>query len=106
MADGSGKHVYILEPANTATEPVPLHRILLLHPHASTIALREATEAQAVHAILAATFNPLHTEPVRLERLLRNAREIAACNCCFFLDVPRDLAQIDDVAGTVMAQAE
>lgn len=103
MNDGSGKYVYILPAENTVAEPLPLRRILLLHPHAESVAMRPAGTTETVHAVLAATFNPLHTEPVRLEKLLRNARSIAACNCAYLLDVPRDLTKIGDVVQAALA---
>ena len=59
-------------------------------------------ELRDTKALLAATFNPLHTDPSRLELLLRNAREIAACDCASFLHVPRDLQQIPNVIAAAV----
>jgi hypothetical protein len=102
MIDGSGKDVIVLPRHLTVDEPVPVGRILILQPGAGSIALRPATAAEATHALLAATFNPLHTEPARLESLLRNARSIASATDVFFLDVPRDLTLLPDVIAAAI----
>jgi hypothetical protein len=102
MLDGSGKHVYVLPPEQCSLEPVPVRRILLLQPHAHEVALHKASAAQTTQALLAATFNPLHTAQSRLELLLRNARDMAACNCAYFLHVPRDLQQIPTVLAAAV----
>jgi hypothetical protein len=99
MADGSGKYVYLLDPALCVADPLPLHRIMLLQPHAHAPRREEVATADATRELLAATFNPLHTQPTRLARLLHNAQKIARHTRVERLHVPRDLKQLDEVVA-------
>jgi energy-coupling factor transporter ATP-binding protein EcfA2 len=99
MADGSDKLVYLLEPALCVTNCTPLGRILLLQPNAREPRLEAVLPAAAMRELLAATFNPLHTEPARLTRLLQDARQMARTTRIERLHVPRDLRTIDQVVA-------
>jgi hypothetical protein len=103
MADGSGKYVYLLDPAQCATRSLPVGRILLLQPHAATPSLEPVSLAAATRELLAATFNPLHTEPPRLARLLRDAEKIARSTRTERLHVPRDFGQIEQVVALTLS---
>lgn len=101
MADGSGKHVYRFDATMCVAGPVPLGKIVLLEPLAETAALEPVSTAEATRALLAATFNPLHTDPDRLAKLLRNAEKTARGTRIERLRVPRDLASVSDVAALI-----
>lgn len=101
MADGSGKLVYFLDPLQCCTDDLPVDRILLIQPHAERAQLEPVTLADATRELLAATFNPLHVEPPRLERLLRTAQHLAQSTRVERLHVPRDLRSIDEVVRLV-----
>ena len=105
MADQSGKHVYFLEPSMCVSENLPLDRILLLQPHASSVRRENVTVLDATRALLAATFNPLHSEPARLARLMRDAEKIARSTQVERLHVPHDLSVMDQVVEVVVSQA-
>ena len=99
MADGSGKLVYLLEPALCVTDCTPLCRMLLLQPNARAPRLEPVSPAAATRELLAATFNPMHTEPARLTRLLQDARQMARTTRIERLHVPRDLSLIDQIVA-------
>jgi hypothetical protein len=101
MADGSGKLVYFLDPAECCSSDIPLERILFIQPHASRASLEPVALADATRELLAATFNPLHTEASRLQRLLRNAELLARGSRTERLYVPRDLPNIDAVVNLI-----
>jgi hypothetical protein len=104
MIDGSGKHVYTPRAEQTSSDPKPLRAVFLLAPGAKEPAVRAATSSDAMHAILGATFNPLHTEAVRLTRLMRLANDIVTSTRVFHLDVPRDLRSLETVGALVRKQ--
>ena len=99
MADGGGKYVYLLDAAQCVTEDVPVADIVLLAPVAERAIREPVSLAEATRALLAATFNPLHTEPPRLAMLLRNAEKTARGTRIQRLHVPRDLPNISRAAG-------
>ncbi len=101
MPDGSGKLIYMPDAATCVSDSLPLDRILLVHPHASHAALEPVAQPDATHALLAATFNPLHTDPQRLTRLLHDAQQIARHVRIERLHVPRDLELIDQVVALI-----
>jgi hypothetical protein len=101
MADGSGKNVYVPDAAQCATADLPVGEILLLAPMAPRASREPVSLAESTRALLAATFNPLHTEPLRLARLLRNAEKTARGTRIHRLLVPRDLANINRVAELI-----
>jgi hypothetical protein len=76
-------------------------RIVLLAPLAPRAAVEPVSGADATRAVLGATFNPLHTEPARLTRLLHNAERIARGTRIVRLHVPRDLPAIGSVAALI-----
>jgi hypothetical protein len=101
MADGSGKLVYLLDPALCVSTPLPLDRMFLIEPVAPRAVVEDVSASDATRALLAATFNPLHTEPERLARLLRGAQKTARGTCIRRLHVPRDLDNISDVVSLI-----
>ncbi len=101
MADGSGKFVYLLDESHCVTDSTPMGRIVLLEPLARRVWSEDVQLADATRALLAATFNPLHTEPDRLTRLLHNAQQIARGTRIQRLHVPRDLENISDVLASI-----
>lgn len=103
MADGSGKLVYLLEPPMCVTESKPLRRILMLQPNARELRLEPVSPAAATRELLAATFNPMHTEPARLTRLLQDAHQMARTVGIERLHVPRDLTLIDRVVALTVS---
>jgi hypothetical protein len=101
MQDGSGKLVYLLEPSVCVTESAPVARIVLLQPMADRAHVEDVSAADATRALLAATFNPLHTDSKRLTRLLQTAHQIARGTRIQRLHVPRDLENISDVVAAI-----
>lgn len=101
MMDGSGKFVYALEDSACVNSRVPVERIVLLAPLAARPLVEPVSLAEATRALLGATFNPLHTEPDRLTRLLHNAERIARGTRIVRLHVPRDLPAINRVATLI-----
>jgi hypothetical protein len=101
MADGSGKCVYLLDAAQCVTEDLPVSDIVLLAPMGARATREPVSLAEATRALLAATFNPLHTEPMRLAKLLHNAEKAARGTRIQRLHVPRDLPNISRVAELI-----
>lgn len=101
MADGSGKFVYAVEENQCAASNLRVDRIVLLAPLAPRAAVEPVSGADATRAVLGATFNPLHTEPARLTRLLHNAEQIARGTRIVRLHVPRDLPAIESVVELI-----
>jgi hypothetical protein len=101
MADGSGKFVYMLDESMCTTASLRIDRILLLQPDAQKARLEAVQIADAIRELLAATFNPLHTDPERLTRLLHDAQKIARTTRIERLHVPRDLKNIDQVVALI-----
>ncbi len=101
MVDGSGKFVYAIDESKCASSSIPIDGIVLLTPLATHARVEPVSLAEATRAVLGATFNPLHTQPDRLTRLMHNAEKIARGTRIVRMHVPRDLPAIDNVAALI-----
>ena len=100
MNDGSGKHVYMVEADRCETSAVKVGAFVLLAP-AAELRLERIEPSQAVREILSATFNPLDTNPERLQRLLVHARSLSHAIPMWRLHVPRSLTRLPEAVRAI-----
>lgn len=99
MLDGSGKDVWFVPQTSCASGNTPLAHICILEPGAENAKLETLNAADATRALLGATFNPLHTEPQRLQQLLIAGERLVRAVPVLRLSVPRSLARLPDVSA-------
>ena len=102
MADGGGKHVVQLPPECCASRDTALERIYFISANAAAARVEPLSIPDATRELLAATFNPLHTQPPRLSQLLNNAQALAARFGVHKLHVPHSLDRIDETVATIL----
>lgn len=101
MDDGRGKHIYGLSEGEYAPEPVRLARIYVIQPDAETIAVERLSHADAFHALLEATFDPLEQSAPRLASHMRYHAALVQTIPIFRLHVPRRIAEIGKVLEAI-----
>lgn len=101
MDDERGKHIYQLSDAEYAAEPVRLDRIYAIQPDAETIKVERLSHADAFHALLEATFDPLEQSAPRLASHMRYHAALVQTIPIFRLHVPRRIAEIGKVLEAI-----
>lgn len=104
ISDADGKWIFPLRDDEFAASPVPLKAMLVLQPHADALEIRKLGAADAFKSLLAATFDPLSTDSLRLQRHMRHAQALAQSTPLFVLTVPRDVRRVDAVLDLVENQ--
>ncbi|HEY0672616.1 MAG TPA: hypothetical protein VGD27_10130 [Longimicrobiales bacterium] len=99
MLDSSGKDVWFVPQTSCALANTPLARICLLEPGTASVQIETMNAAEATRVLLGATFNPLHTEPERLQHLLLAAERLVRAVPVQRLSVPRSLDRLPDVSA-------
>lgn len=101
LDDGRGKHIYGLIEGEYATEPVRLARIYVIQPDADRVEVLRLSHADAFHALLEATFDPLEQSAPRLASHMRYHAALVQTVPIFRLHVPRRIAEIGKVLEAI-----
>ena len=101
MYDDRGKWVYELTDTEFSEAPAELASIYMLKPHADDVFVERLTEAEAFHALLTATYNPLEQSAARLASHMRYHAALAGSIPVYRLHVPRRLPDLEKVLDAI-----